>query len=146
MAPFIRVSPHRAGPSQRAHIRPTLPRDRRFAPLRAEAREVEELLRGRIAYDWSLPELSARVHLSSKQLGRVFVEAFGKTPLAYLTMLRVQEMARVLREPDVTIAEAGRRVGWRDRPRALCREHAGITPARYRQMQRMPVNGTSGPG
>ena len=67
-----------------------MPRDRRFAPLRTEAREVEELLRGRIAYDWSLPELSARVHLSSKQLGRVFVEAFGKTPLAYLTMLRVR--------------------------------------------------------
>ena len=125
-----------------------MPRDRRFAPLRTEAREVEELLRGRIAYDWSLPELSARVHLSSKQLGRVFVEAFGKTPLAYLTMLRVQEMARVLREPDVTIAEAGRRVGWRSRNRATeaFREHAGITPARYRQMQRMPVNGTSGPG
>lgn len=33
IAPFIKVSPVRVTPSQHAHIRPTLPRDRRFAPL-----------------------------------------------------------------------------------------------------------------
>lgn len=147
VSPFIEVSPHRIAPGQRAHIRPTLPRDRRFAPLRAEAREVEALLRGDVAHDWTLPELADVVHLSSKQLGRVFVEAFGKTPLAYLTMLRVQEMSRQLRDPEVSIAEAGQRVGWQSRNRATeaFREHAGITPTRYRQMQRMPVNGTSTP-
>lgn len=147
VSPFIRVSPHRIAPSQRAHIRPTLPRDRRFAPLRAEARELEALLRSDVAHDWNLPELASMVHLSPKQLGRVFVEAFGKTPLVYLTMLRVQEMARLLQDPEVSIAEAGRRVGWRSRNRATeaFREYAGITPARYRQLQRLPVNGTSAP-
>ncbi|OFK07108.1 AraC family transcriptional regulator [Kocuria rhizophila] len=147
VSPFIEVSPHRIAPNPRAQVRPTLPRNRRFAPLRAEARQVEALLRGDVAHDWNLAELAGTVHLSSKQLSRVFVEAFGKTPLAYLTMLRVQEMSRQLREPEVSIAEAGRQVGWRSRNRATeaFREHAGITPARYRQMQRVPVNGTSGP-
>ena len=147
VSPFIRVSPRRIALNQRAHIRPTLPRDRRFAPLRAEARQVEALLRSDVAHGWTLPELADAVHLSPKQLGRVFVEAFGKTPSAYLTMLRVQEMSRQLRDPEVSIAEAGRRVGWQSRNRATeaFREHAGITPARYRRMQRMPVNGTSGP-
>lgn len=37
IAPFIKVSPVRISPSQRAHIRPTLPRDRRFAPFRPVA-------------------------------------------------------------------------------------------------------------
>jgi AraC-like DNA-binding protein len=139
VSPFIRVSPHRIASNQRAQIRPTLPRDRRFAPLRAEARHVEAIIRADVAGDWSLPELAQTAHLSSKQLSRVFVEAFGKTPLAYLTMLRVQEMSRHLRDSDVTIAEAGRRVGWQSRNRATeaFREHAGITPVRYRQMQRL---------
>lgn len=147
VSPFIEVSRRRVAPGQRAHIRPTLPRDRRFAPLRAEAREVEALLREEISHDWSLPELSDIAHLSTKQLGRVFVEAFGKTPLAYLTMLRVEEMTRLLREPEVSIAEAARRVGWRSRNRATeaFRQYAGITPARYRQMQQMPANGTFTP-
>lgn len=118
VSPFIHASPHRIAPGPRAQIRPALPRDRRFVPLRTEARQVDALLRGDVAHDWSLPELSGAVHLSSKQLGHVFVEVFGKTPSAYLTMLRVQEMARLLREPDATIAEAGRQVGWRSRNRA----------------------------
>lgn len=44
IAPFIKVTPARISPSQRAHIRPTLPRSRRFAPSRAEARLAAELL------------------------------------------------------------------------------------------------------
>ncbi|MGP5008841.1 helix-turn-helix transcriptional regulator [Brachybacterium tyrofermentans] len=137
VAPFIRISPHRTSPHQRARARPTLPRDRRFMPLREEARQVRDALRGDIARAWVLPELAGRVHLSTKQLSRVFVDAYGKTPLTYLTMLRVEEMARLLRETDLAIAEAGRRVGWRSRNRASAafREYVGITPSRYRTMQ-----------
>lgn len=42
------------------------------------------------------------VHLSDKQPSRVIADAYGKTPLAYLTMLRAEEMARKLRETDLT--------------------------------------------
>lgn len=45
IAPFVKVSPVRISASQRAHIRPRLPRHRQFAPLRAEARRAAELLR-----------------------------------------------------------------------------------------------------
>ena len=137
LAPFIRVSAHRVSPYQRARIRPTVPRGRRFTPLRTEARQVREVLHGEITRKWSLPELAARVHLSTKQLSRVFVDAYGKTPLTYLTMLRVQEMARLLRETDLSVAEAGQRVGWRSRNRASAafRESVGITPSRYRTLR-----------
>lgn len=138
VAPYIHVSPVRTSPSQRSRIRPTTPRDRRFAPLRAEAREVQEALRRDLSRQWTLPELAAMAHLSTKQLSRVFTDAFGKTPLAYLTMLRVQEMARLLRASDITIAEAGRRVGWHSRNRASAafQECAGVTPSRFRTMGR----------
>lgn len=91
------------------------------------------------------------VHLSPKQLSRVFTDAFGKTPLAYLTMLRVQEMARLLRASNMTIAEAGRRVGWHSRNRASAafQECAGVTPSRFRTMgqagRRVPTFETSMP-
>lgn len=151
IAPFIRISPYRASPHQRARLRPTLPRGRRFAPLRAEARQVRDVLRSDIARSWGLAELAGMVHLSTKQLSRVFVDAYGKTPLTYLTMLRVEEMARLLRETDLSIEQAGRRVGWRSRNRAsaVFRECVGITPSRYRAMRSagssVPTNETSVP-
>lgn len=65
IAPFVKVSPVRISPSQRAHIRPTLPRHRQFAPLRAEARRAAELLRQAPAEQWTLGVLAAKVHLGA---------------------------------------------------------------------------------
>ncbi|WP_336992442.1 helix-turn-helix transcriptional regulator [Leucobacter sp. VD1] len=137
VSPFIHVSPTRTLPSQRARTRPSVPRGRRFAPLRAEARMARDLLHSDICHSWSIPELANAVHLSSTQLVRVFADAYGKTPLAYLTMLRVEEMARLLCESDASIAEAGSAVGWASRNRAAAafRECTGVTPGRYRAMQ-----------
>lgn len=141
VAPFIKVSPVRISPSQRAHIRPTLPRDRRFAPLRVEARRAAALLRENPARRWTLDDLAAEVHLSPSRLSSVFVEAYGKTPLAYLTMLRAEHLAKYLRETDLTVAAAMLRVGWHSRSHAtrLFRQYVGVTPGHYRQMRAQTV-------
>lgn len=78
------------------------------------------------------------MHLSPKQLSRVFVEAYGKTPLAYLTMLRVERMARFLRDGELNVTAAGRAVGWSSRSRALeaFRQCVGVTPQQYRARTR----------
>lgn len=136
IAPYINVSPVRISGSQRAHIRPTLPRHRQFAPLRAEARHAAELLHRAPAEHWTLDALAARVHLSPSQLSRVFTDAYGKTPLAYLTMLRAEHLAKSLRETDLPIETAMRQVGWRSRGHAAqqFRKYVGLTPTRYRQL------------
>lgn len=137
MTPFVKFSPIRESPTQRANqSRPTQPRDRSFAPIREEARRTREILKMDISGNWTLKSLSALVHLSPKQLSRVFTDTFGKTPLAYLTMLRVEEMARLLRETELSIADASRRVGWSSRSRATeaFSEYVGISPNGYRQM------------
>ena len=138
ISPHIKVSPVRFSPSQRAHIRPTLPRDRRFAPLRAEVRHVAQLLRERPEQRWSLDDLAAEVHLSPSRLSSVFIEAYGKTPLAFLTMIRAELLAKYLRETDLTVAVAMQRVGWQSRSHAtrLFREYVGVTPGHYRQIRR----------
>lgn len=136
IAPFITVSPVRISRSQRAHIRPTLPRDRRFAPLRVEVRRAAEMLRENPGRRWTLEELAAEVHLSPSRLSSVFVDAYGKTPLAFLTMLRAERLARLLRETDLTVTVAMQRVGWHSRSHAtrLFREYVGVTPGHYRTM------------
>lgn len=137
MAPFARVSPVRLSSSQRAQVRPTLPRHRRFCPLREEARTVSDLLRSRPETRWTLQTLATRVHMSTSQLVRVFTDAYGKTPLAYLTMIRTEELARLLRETDLPVEAAMRQVGWHSRGHAaqLFRQYVGVTPIEYRRLR-----------
>ncbi len=137
IAPFIKVSPVRISPSQRAHVRPTLPRDRRFAPLRPDVRRAVALLRDNPARRWTLDDLAAEVHLSPSRLSNVFVEAYGKTPLAFLTMIRAEQLAEYLRETDLTVTAAMQRVGWNSRSHAsrLFREYVGLTPGEYRRLR-----------
>ncbi|MDN6351247.1 MAG: helix-turn-helix transcriptional regulator [Yaniella sp.] len=148
VTPFVSVSPMRQSRTQRAHSRPTLPRYRRFAPARNEARQTLATLASDISVNWTLDVLAARVHLSAKQLSRVFTDTYGKTPLAYLTMLRVEEMAHLLRETGLTIDAAARKVGWASRSRAndAFQECVGMTPSDYRRMHLARGSGTTVPG
>ncbi|WP_328821952.1 helix-turn-helix transcriptional regulator [Paramicrobacterium chengjingii] len=134
IAPLIRVTPRRESPSQRSRIRPTLPRDRRFVPLRDEAPTMREALVSNLPRNWTLTDVASLVHLSPKQCARVFADAFGKTPLAYLTMLRVQEMAALLRDTDLPVVNAGQWVGWQSRSQASesFKGSTGMTPGKYR--------------
>nr|WP_244979489.1 helix-turn-helix transcriptional regulator [Corynebacterium freneyi] len=137
IALYVRVSPVRLTRLQRARSRPTSSHERAHGPLRREAILVRDLLHRQIVRPWTLAELADFVSLSPKQLTRVFTSAFGKTPTAYLTMLRVQEMACLLRDTNITVAAAGQRVGWRSRSRATEAfiAHTRIAPSRYRDMQ-----------
>lgn len=136
VTPFVRTTAARGSPTQRKTVHPGSPRHRRFAPLRAEARDAVALLRQAPAERWTLDHLAKAVHLSPSQLSRVFVEAYGKTPLAYLTMLRAEHLARLLRETELTVEQAARQVGWSSRNHAarLFRQRVGVSPSRYRQL------------
>lgn len=87
VTPFVRTTPIRRSSTQRATTWPTQPRLRRLTPLRTEARKIAELLRSEPARRWSISELADAVHLSKSQVGRVFVDAYGKSPIAYLGLL-----------------------------------------------------------
>lgn len=145
IGPFIKVSPIRLSPTQRATACPTQPRHRRFAPLRQEARRGAELLRADPVRRWSVTDLANELHVSKSQVGRIFVDAFGKSPIAYLTMLRTERMAGLLRTTDAPIAVIANEVGWRDPDFAArqFRRSVGMTPRRYRAMsQRRAADGS----
>ena len=139
VAPFIKTSPIRTSPTQRATAIPSLPRLRRFAPLRAEVRRAAELLRSDLARRWCVSDLANEVHLSKSQVGRIFVEAYGKSPIAYLTMLRAKQMAHLLRTTPCSIASIAQEVGWSDLDFAArqFRRSVGISPSHYRDVSRV---------
>lgn len=138
ITPYLKTTALRRAPTQRKATRPGRPLHRHFAPVRAESRAAVELLRGAPEQRWTLQDLAAAVHLSPSQLGRVFVDAYGKTPMTYLMTLRVERLARLLRETDLPIETAMREVGWYSRGHAarLFRQAVGVSPIRYRQLSR----------
>lgn len=137
-APFVSISDDQASYARPVPLRPTLPRHRLFHPLRDEALQVRQLLHESISEKWTLAALAEQAHLSESQLSRVFVASFGKTPLAYLTMLRVEEFARLLRATNMPIGVAVQQIGWSDPSYAarVFRSCVGMTPRAYRAMCR----------
>ncbi|WP_344308509.1 AraC family transcriptional regulator [Brevibacterium samyangense] len=138
ITPYVKTTAARRSVTQRRAVHPSPPRHREFAPLRAEARQAVELLRREPSERWTLQSIADAVHLSPSQLGRVFVHAYGKTPMTYLVTIRAEHLARLLRETDLPIEEAMRRVGWRSRGHAarMFRQAVGVTPTRYRELSR----------
>ena len=140
IVPYFKITDERITPTQRAAACPTLPRHRLFQPLRSEARRIAELMKREPERQWTLGALAAEVHLSPSQLGRVFVDAFGKSPIAYLTMIRAERMAHLLRTTDIPIAELASEVGWAD-PNYGARQFRrslGVAPRQYRALSTRP--------
>ncbi|MGP5054692.1 helix-turn-helix transcriptional regulator [Brachybacterium paraconglomeratum] len=132
--PFLKTVPVVEVLAQSAKARPRSLRNRRLAtPVRVEALTVRDALHSNIARRWPLRDLAEMVHLCPKQLVRVFTVAYGKTPCAYLGRLRVEAMARLLREENLTVDAAAHRVGWsRTQAAEMFVRHVGVTPGRYR--------------
>lgn len=119
------------------HVRTAVPATRRFAPLRADVQAAAYLLRSEPARAWTLQELAAAVHLSKSQLQAVFAKEMGKTPIEYLRMVRVERMARYLRESDLSVETLARLVGWCSRAHAasMFRQLLGMSPSEYRRLR-----------
>lgn len=112
-------------------------RGRLFATIRPEAQMVREALRNDLTRRWTLSDLAALVYLSPSQLGRIFVEGFGTSPIAYLTMLRTERMAQLLRAQDAPVAHIAAQVGWDDPDFAALqfRRSLGVSPSQFRAMR-----------
>nr|WP_087011767.1 AraC family transcriptional regulator [Leucobacter sp. 7(1)] len=135
VVPFMTTPVSKASAGRRGTMVPAAPRHRQFSPLRVEARHVAQLIRGDPARQWTVPELAGAVHLSPSQLRRVFVVAFGKAPIAYLTMVRTERMAHLLRSTVFPVKQIAAEVGWADADFAArqFRRGLGVTPTAYRQ-------------
>jgi AraC-like DNA-binding protein len=89
-----------------------------------------------IAHPWTLASLAAEVGVSRAALARRFSTVLGEPAMAYLTGLRLERAADLLREPDTTIATVARQVGYGS-PFALSaafKRVRGVSPAQHRAL------------
>jgi AraC-like DNA-binding protein len=98
------------------------------------ARAVDHI-RSHFRQKITVDELAELTHLSTRQLHRKFMEAFGMGPQAVIMKLRIQAACELLGNPDAMISDVARTVGFTDQSSFTqhFHKHMGATPLRYRR-------------
>lgn len=80
-----------------------------------------------------------RSGLAERSFKRRFSAATGYTPVEYVQALRIEEAKQMLETEDIAIEEVAVTVGYEDPTffRRLFKRRAGVTPAQYRQRNRL---------
>ena len=104
-------------------------------PAAPFAREVEHWLAAHIANRYSLDAAAAAFGVSSRTFLRRVKAATGRTPLALLQEIRLDQAKRLLETTDLAIAEIAARVGYQDVPsfHRLFQRTVALAPAAYRR-------------
>lgn len=87
----------------------------------------------------TVTELAEKVHLSTRQLHRKFVDAFGISPQAFMLKLRIQAACDLLQKEGAQISEVAREVGFTDQSGFTHHfvKQMGITPLNYLRRYRL---------
>jgi AraC family L-rhamnose operon transcriptional activator RhaR len=96
---------------------------------------VLEALEAAPDHPWTVPELAGLVRLNGGYLSRLFRDAVGVPPIAYLARLRVERAAGLLASTEISVKDIGAQVGWSDPTYFYRRFHAliGMSPRDYRR-------------
>lgn len=107
----------------------------RTGPEHAAVRRVKELLAARCGENPNLADIAGAAGLSPFHLLRVFAEATGQTPHAFLTQLRV-DRAKALLPTALPLARIAAECGFSDQSHMtrLFRRQFGITPGNFRKI------------
>lgn len=121
-----------------------------FSPLleslSAQASPVGELqhyLLGNLQLPHTLATLAERLHMSPRNLSRIFRKECGMSVMDYLADARIDAARRLLEGSDLAIKEIAHRCGF-DSPDGLRRvfvQRLAITPVEYRQRFRVAGEG-----
>jgi AraC-like DNA-binding protein len=102
------------------------------------------LLQAEPAKRWTVERLARAVGLSRAVFARRFVAQTGRSPLRYLTDLRLALAASLLENHDSSLAEVALRVGYASEfafSRAFKRRH-GVAPGLFRRLRALPSTPT----
>lgn len=93
------------------------------------------LMEADLARHWTLTGLAEELHLTPGHLVRLFRDATGLPPMAYLAQVRAEHAAVLLLHSDEPISEISRMVGWPDQNHFARRfkAHYGLSATTYRK-------------
>ena len=116
----------------------------RPAPLTAaRLAAVLELIRAEFAAPLSLDRLAAEARVSKYHFGRLFRQATGVTPHAYLVRVRLDAAREMLAETDLGVGQVARRCGYASASHFAAAFAAGfgLPPGDYRKLSRREAAG-----
>ncbi|WP_208328536.1 AraC family transcriptional regulator [Paraburkholderia sp. BL6665CI2N2] len=107
-------------------------RPERLVPRRV--RRVTDYIRANLDGDLAIIELAAQAGLSSFHFARVFRRETGETPHQYVSRLRLEEAARLLRATGQTVLQIAIAVGFENASHfsVQFKRGYGVTPLAYR--------------
>ena len=120
------------GQSQFSVMLEPLSRTRRMDALRQHIAQ-------HLAQPLSMPDLAEHMHVSERQLARIFKTELGMTPAAYVEAARVEAARQQLEATDAPLARVAETCGFHstDTLQRAFRRALGTTPAAYRQRFRL---------
>ncbi|EMY1073322.1 helix-turn-helix domain-containing protein [Salmonella enterica] len=124
------IPPHREG-GQAQYVQMPFPsgtRDRQIA-------ELTETMRGNLAKQWSLEELSERAKMSRRTFTRRFKQATGVTLIEWLTTERIREAQMLLESTTHSVQRVSELVGFSSATslREKFSAKFGVTPSSWRK-------------
>lgn len=107
-------------------------------PIPPQILRMKELMDTQFGTSLSLDVLAQQLGQSKFHLSRTFLACYHMTPGAYLTRVRMEQAARLLRTSDLPVKEIGCQVGYPNDTYfvALFKKHYELTPKQYRTEQR----------
>ena len=102
--------------------------------LGSRLRRVTGFIQDNLNRQLTLLDLSAVVHMSPYHFARLFKQSTGVPPHRFVVEQRIARASALLREPQLSIGEVGRLVGFRTPSHftAAFRRMTGITLSAYR--------------
>lgn len=103
--------------------------------LRFKAEATKEYIRNHYGEEISLEILAGRLYLSPGYLSMIFKKETGENLNQFIKNVRLEESARMLADPELTVSEVGRRAGFKNMSyysKCFRREY-GVTPDAYRK-------------
>jgi len=100
--------------------------------------QVRDLMRDCLEHELKLTDLSLEAELSAWHFLRAFRAAFGETPHAFLTRLRLERARELLTVSSRPVTEICFDVGFTSLGSfsTLFRRHTGLSPAEFRRRMR----------
>lgn len=94
-------------------------------------------LSGRLHIRWTTEKIAEELHLSEPHLFRLFKANVGKSPMQYLTELRIQHASELLKHSNLSIEQIALCVGYNDGTSFShrFRKAVGASPGIWRQNQ-----------